>query len=154
MQDLLKKLRINYSSLVMLSGVFDIPKDGTLKLHAKLLDGFFEGQNNQCFITNEERNKLREKTFLHLRLRELLREHSQKASMIVMSLPMPRLVSFYFVSSHHSHILIDFFLSERSISSTLHVLVGDADSRYAAILAGPRQPNFGIDLPLVNGLPR
>lgn len=92
MEQLLAKLRINFSSLTLLTGVFDAPKEGTLKLHSKFLDGFLEGQNEHCFISDEERVKLRDKTFLHLRLREMLREHSHKASLVVMSLPMPRLV--------------------------------------------------------------
>lgn len=92
MANLLAKLRINYSSLVMLEGVFDQPKEGTTRMHSKLLEGFMEGQNDECFVSDIEREKLHEKTNLHLRLREMLREHSQKASMIVMSLPMPRQV--------------------------------------------------------------
>lgn len=92
MANLLAKLRIKYSSLVLLQGVFDPPKERTVQMHAKLLHGFLEGQNDQCFVTNAEQEKMREKTYLHLRLREMLREHSNKASMIVMSLPMPRQV--------------------------------------------------------------
>lgn len=92
METLLAKLRITYSSLVLLQGVFDQPKEGTIRLHAKLLDGFLEGQNDQCFVSDTERENLRAKTYLHLRLREMLREHSEKASLIVMSLPMPRQV--------------------------------------------------------------
>lgn len=93
MATLLSKLRIDYSSLVLLEGVFDQPKEKTIQMHSKMLDGFLEGQNDQVFVSDAEREKLREKTYLHLRLREMLREHSQKASMIVMSLPMPRQVS-------------------------------------------------------------
>lgn len=95
MANLLAKLRINYSSLVLLEGVFDQPKEGTIRMHSKLLDGFMEGQNDECFVSDVEREKLKEKTYLHLRLREMLREHSRKASMIVMSLPMPRQVRNY-----------------------------------------------------------
>ena len=92
METLLAKLRIKYSSLVLLQGVFDPPKEGTVRLHSKVLDGFLEGQNDQCFVSDFERENLNEKTNLHLRLREMLREHSAKASLIVMSLPMPRQV--------------------------------------------------------------
>lgn len=92
MEQLLAKLRINYSSFTLIEGCFDAPKEGTIRMHSKILNGFLEGQNEQCFVSDEEREKLREKTYLHLRLREMLREHSQKASFVVMSLPMPRLV--------------------------------------------------------------
>lgn len=95
MANLLAKLRIKYTSLVMLQGVFDQPKEATVRLHLKLLDGFLEGQNDQCFVEDVEREKLKEKTNLHLRLRELLREHSKDASLIVMSLPMPRQVRMF-----------------------------------------------------------
>lgn len=95
MTDLLAKLRINYSSLVLLQGVFDPPKEATIRMHTKLLDGFLEGQNEHCFVSDVEREKLKEKTNMHLRLREMLREHSKGASLIVMSLPMPRQVRIF-----------------------------------------------------------
>lgn len=102
MANLLAKLRINYSSLVLLEGVIDAPKEGTIRLHSKILDGFLEGQNDQCFVGDVEREKLHEKTNLHLRLRELLREHSKSATMIVMSLPMPRQVRIFIIRSFHT----------------------------------------------------
>lgn len=90
---LLKKLRIDYSSLVMLKGFTDLPKEGTTKYHSKILNGFLEGQNSECFVTDEERERMRDKTNRQLRLREMLKEHSRNANLIVMSLPMPRVVS-------------------------------------------------------------
>lgn len=136
MANLLAKLRINYSSLVLLQGVFDPPKEGTVRLHSKILDGFLEGQNDQCFVSDVEREKMREKTNLHLRLREMLREHSKSASMIVMSLPMPRQVRISITQMFHTFQILLFILSrsERGVSSTLYVLVGNVDARYAAIL--------------------
>lgn len=123
MANLLAKLRLNYSSLVLLQGVFDPPKEGTIRMHSKLLDGFLEGQNDQCFVSDDEREKLREKTYLHLRLREMLREHSQKASLIVMSLPMPRQVRIFLVLSFRDFsIYFLFMILERSVSSTLYVV--------------------------------
>lgn len=92
MANLLAKLRIDYSSLVLLEGVFEQPLEKTIQMHSKLLTGFFEGQNDECFVSDVEREKMCEKTYLHLRLREMLREHSQNASLIIMSLPMPRQV--------------------------------------------------------------
>jgi hypothetical protein len=93
---LLKKLRIDFSSLVMLDGFTDLPKEGTTKFHSKILAGFLEGQNNQCFVSDEEREKMRDKTNRQLRLREMLKQHSKNANLIVMSLPMPRVVSLFF----------------------------------------------------------
>lgn len=90
MANLLAKLRIDYSSLIMLHGVKKRPRPETIELHNKLMDGFNEGQNNDCIVTDAEKATLEEKTNLQLRLRELLLEHSTDASLVVMSLPMPR----------------------------------------------------------------
>lgn len=51
-----------------------------------------EGQNDECYVSQHEYNQLKEKTFRQLRLREMLVKHSSEASLIVMSLPMPRQV--------------------------------------------------------------
>lgn len=90
MANLLAKLRIDYSSLIMLQDVKQKPKPETIELHKLLLDGFNEGQNSECVVTDGEKAILEEKTNLQLRLRELLQKHSTDASLIVMSLPMPR----------------------------------------------------------------
>lgn len=90
MANLLAKLRIDYSSLIMLHEVKRLPAPETVKMHDHLLDGFNEGQNSDCTITDAEKATLEEKTNLQLRLRELLQEHSTSASLVVMSLPMPR----------------------------------------------------------------
>lgn len=90
MSKLLKKLRVDYSALIMLQGVTDPPKDTSLRMHEKMLYGFLEGQNTECFISDEERSRLQGKTNIQLRLRELLLEHSKNAALVVMSLPMPR----------------------------------------------------------------
>lgn len=92
MIQLLKKLRIDFSQLIMLQGVTDRPKEGTVKYHSKILTGFREGENDQCFVTDMEAERMRDKTNRQLRIREMLREHSKKANLIVMSLPMPRQV--------------------------------------------------------------
>lgn len=91
MANLLSKLRIDFSSLTMLEGVTEKPKSETIAMHSLLLTGFLEGQgNHECFVSDIERSTLLEKTYRQLRLREMLLEHSSSASLIVMSLPMPR----------------------------------------------------------------
>lgn len=102
MATLLKKLRLDYSSLIMLQGITNLPKEGTTKLHAKFLNGFLEGQNDQCYVSDDEQQRMKDKTNRQLRLREMLREHSKKANLIVMSLPMPRQVK---ISNSWSYIL-------------------------------------------------
>ncbi|XP_031623786.1 bumetanide-sensitive sodium-(potassium)-chloride cotransporter [Contarinia nasturtii] len=89
MAKLLAKLRIDYSCLIMLQDVKQKPKPETMQLHKSLLDGFNEGQESEC-VTEAEKSILEEKTNLQLRLRELLLKHSTDASLVVMSLPMPR----------------------------------------------------------------
>lgn len=88
MANLLAKLRIEYSSLIMLHDVKKRPQQETIEMHKKLLEAF--GENEECPISNTEKELSQEKTYLQLRLRELLLEHSTDASLIVMSLPMPR----------------------------------------------------------------
>lgn len=91
MANLLSKLRIDFSSLTMLEGVTEKPQPETIAMHSAMLNGFLEGQgNSECFISDTERSTLLEKTYRQLRLREMLLEHSSNASLIVMSLPMPR----------------------------------------------------------------
>jgi hypothetical protein len=99
MAALLKKLRLDYSSLTMLSGITNPPKEGTTKFHSKILTGFHQGENDQCFVSDDERIRMKDKTNRQLRLREMLREHSKKANLIVMSMPMPRQVRKQFSSS-------------------------------------------------------
>lgn len=76
----------------MLQGMDDKPKQSTIDFHMQLLDGFREGQNNECFVPDTELEALEKKTHRQLRLRELLLQHSKDASLVVMSLPMPRKV--------------------------------------------------------------
>lgn len=89
---LLKKLRLDYSSLIMLPGITNLPKESTISFHTKILTGFLQGQNDQCYVSNDELQLMKDKTNRQLRLREMLREHSKKANLIIMSLPMPRQV--------------------------------------------------------------
>lgn len=92
MANLLSKLRIDYSSLTMLQGVNQKPAQETIDFHKRLLNGFHEGDRSSCFVPATEEVTLQEKTYRQLRLRELLLQHSTSASLIVMSLPMPRQV--------------------------------------------------------------
>lgn len=92
MAHLLAKLRIAYSSLTMLQGMAETPKDSTIKLFNKVINEYDLNKQKDKRVTEDEKNVLQEKTYRQLRLRELLLEHSQTASLIVMSLPMPRQV--------------------------------------------------------------
>jgi solute carrier family 12 sodium/potassium/chloride transporter 2 len=91
MANLLSKLRINYASLTMLHGVSDKPQSMTTEMHERMVNRFMSDQTSpDTIITQAEKDSLQEKTNRQLRLRELLLEHSNNASLIVMSMPMPR----------------------------------------------------------------
>lgn len=96
MAHLLSKLRIDFSSLTMLQGMDVRPSAASVEFHARLLDGFRESDAPPaqraagCFVPQTELDGLQEKTNRQLRLRELLLQHSTGASLVVMSLPMPR----------------------------------------------------------------
>lgn len=91
MANLLMKLRIDYSSLTMLQGVTDPPRQETVDMHQRLLQNFTDNDGTEMPIGESERMALQEKTSRQLRLREMLLEHSNSANLIVMSMPMPRL---------------------------------------------------------------
>ncbi|XP_065092681.1 bumetanide-sensitive sodium-(potassium)-chloride cotransporter-like [Ochlerotatus camptorhynchus] len=86
---LLDKLRINYVSLVMVN-VIDKPQEATIQSHRALIDALIEGQETDVFVSESEQVQLEEKTYRQLRLRELLQQHSKNASLIVLSMPIPR----------------------------------------------------------------
>lgn len=92
MASLLSKFRIDYSSLTMIQDISEPPKEETVTMFNKLLDGFREEdmKDGDCAVTQAQVEALQDKTNRQLRLRELLLENSTDASLIVMSLPMPR----------------------------------------------------------------
>lgn len=120
MANLLSKLRIDYSSLTMVQGIFDKPKTETIILHQNLLKGFMEGQNKKVFVTETELKQLEEKTYRHLRLREMMLKHSSQATLIVMSMPIPRqVISYNFLNSNN---LLYLILLGNCFSTTLYVM--------------------------------
>ncbi|XP_052869377.1 bumetanide-sensitive sodium-(potassium)-chloride cotransporter-like [Anopheles cruzii] len=84
---LLTKLRIDYSSLTMLEGLTKPPHADTVAMHRRLLDHWCSNRN----IPEPCVGELEAKTKRQLRLREMILENSTAASLIVMSMPMPRL---------------------------------------------------------------
>uniref|UniRef100_A0A182FSH2 Bumetanide-sensitive sodium-(Potassium)-chloride cotransporter n=1 Tax=Anopheles albimanus TaxID=7167 RepID=A0A182FSH2_ANOAL len=95
MAHLLAKLRINYCSLTMLADVTQLPQPETVAMHRKLLQHLADSASPLTppkeHSNNSESGILEDKTNRQLRLREMLLEHSSKANLIVMSMPMPRL---------------------------------------------------------------
>ncbi|KAK4881311.1 hypothetical protein RN001_004630 [Aquatica leii] len=88
MANLLSKFRLDYSSLQMVQ-ISDKPNPKTVEFFNTVIEDFIDNEND-CKISEIELAALQEKTNRHLRLRELLLENSSKATLVVMSLPMPR----------------------------------------------------------------
>ena len=85
MAALLAKFRIDFSSVLVIPDVTKrAGEESRARLAAKLAE-LPEGT-----IGEEELAANKEKTNRHLRLAELLQEHSSTAEMVVMTLPMPR----------------------------------------------------------------
>jgi len=85
MAALLAKFRIDFSSVLVIPDVTKRASEDTKrKLTAKL------AELPAGTISEEELSTNKEKTNRHLRLRELLEEHSSEAELIVMTLPLPR----------------------------------------------------------------
>jgi len=92
MASLLTKFRIKYSELIMLKGVSEQPRADTVLKHKRLIEPFRRGARNEFGITDDELQSMSEKTNRQLRIHELVVKHSSNASLVVMSLPMPRKV--------------------------------------------------------------
>ncbi|XP_030375779.1 bumetanide-sensitive sodium-(potassium)-chloride cotransporter isoform X2 [Scaptodrosophila lebanonensis] len=90
MASLLTKFRIKYSELIMLKGVCEQPRPDTILKHKRLIEPFRRSPRNEFGITDEELNNMAEKTHRQLRIHELVVQHSSNATLVVMSLPMPR----------------------------------------------------------------
>ncbi|XP_064077862.1 solute carrier family 12 member 2-like [Macrobrachium nipponense] len=99
MAELLCKFRIDFSDVVMIPDVQKKPREESVNEFNNLISKFEvipEGENEEVeredkegCITESELVALREKTNRHIRLKELLLQHSKQASLIVMTLPMP-----------------------------------------------------------------
>ncbi|XP_075209863.1 bumetanide-sensitive sodium-(potassium)-chloride cotransporter-like [Lycorma delicatula] len=97
---LLSKFRIDYSDLIVIPDINKKAQNNTKLEFESLIEKFRQkdGGNHQLnaknednkYITDSELLLLKEKTNRHLRLRELLLQHSTESTFIVMTLPMPR----------------------------------------------------------------
>ncbi|XP_017467653.1 PREDICTED: bumetanide-sensitive sodium-(potassium)-chloride cotransporter [Rhagoletis zephyria] len=90
MANLLKKFRIKFSELIMLKGLSTKPRVDTLFKHRQLIQNYCHNSANEMRHLEEELHSLEEKTHRQLRIHELVVEHSSQATLVVMSLPMPR----------------------------------------------------------------
>lgn len=151
MANLLNKLRIDFSSLTMLQGVTEKPNAETIDMHKKILANFIEREQQQsvdnCTVSLTEIARLEDKTNRQLRLREMLLQHSTDASLIIMSLPMPRKVSFIKILRYlnDGYNQPEFFFTGYNFCTTLYVMVGNVNKRYATIFTCTWQSKFSIN---------
>lgn len=93
---LLSKFRIDYSDLTVIPDITKRtdPSAPSRTLFENLIQDFRgdpeESNNPETVIGESELFSMKEKTNRHLRLRELLLEHSQHSNLVVMTLPIPR----------------------------------------------------------------
>lgn len=97
MAALLSKFRIEYSDVTIIPDIVKPPQESTKEEFYKILNPWRrsskDAESDQTpapFVSESEILAVKEKTNRNLRLHELLRQYSTGASLIVMTLPMPR----------------------------------------------------------------
>ncbi|CAH0552698.1 unnamed protein product [Brassicogethes aeneus] len=92
MASLLAKFRIDYSDLKVVSDIQNKPQASTQQYFESLISNFKpqDDSQNPDLLSESELMAMKDKTNRHMRLRELLIEHSNEANLVVMTLPMPR----------------------------------------------------------------
>lgn len=81
------KFRIQYKSLKMVDDISVQPKKETQDFFDTLVSEFRKNDSDDtsdCVISDVELQSLRDKTYRHLRLRELLLENSSQSALVVM----------------------------------------------------------------------
>ncbi|ERL92941.1 hypothetical protein D910_10246 [Dendroctonus ponderosae] len=84
MASLLAKFRIAYSDLQIVPDITKPASESSQSFFDSLIADF------RITVTDSELMAVKDKTNRHMRLRELLLEHSHEAAMVVMTLPIPR----------------------------------------------------------------
>ncbi|CAG7838637.1 unnamed protein product [Allacma fusca] len=91
MAALLAKFRIDYSDVIVIPDITKKAQESTKKEFEAMINPFKDDEAEEgTSITSAELIALREKTNRHLRLRELLLQHSKDATFVVLTLPVPR----------------------------------------------------------------
>jgi solute carrier family 12 sodium/potassium/chloride transporter 2 len=94
MAALLSKFRIDFQDVTVVPDIIKPPKPETVKEFESLISKFRSDESQadspECCIRESELKAMKDKNNRHIRLRELLLEHSSEASLIVMTLTIPR----------------------------------------------------------------
>lgn len=95
MATLLNKFRIDYSDMTIIPDHGEEPNEKSIKEFQTLISNWRVKRSKdqdiqQHGVTDSELIALKSKTWRHIRLRELLEEHSKNSNLIVITLPVPR----------------------------------------------------------------
>ncbi|RWS24953.1 solute carrier family 12 member 3-like protein, partial [Leptotrombidium deliense] len=94
MASLLSKFRIDFLEVTVIPDIVKPPKEESVKDFENIISKYREDdvneENESLVIQESELLALKDKTRRHIRLRELLLNHSMDASLIVMTLTIPR----------------------------------------------------------------
>ncbi|XP_060523843.1 bumetanide-sensitive sodium-(potassium)-chloride cotransporter [Cylas formicarius] len=90
MASMLAKFRIEYSDLQIVPDIISPPSEGTQSFFTNLIANFRQNSEDTLYISDAELMAVKDKTNRHMRLRELLLSHSHEATMVVITLPIPR----------------------------------------------------------------
>ncbi|KAK2709720.1 bumetanide-sensitive sodium-(potassium)-chloride cotransporter-like [Artemia franciscana] len=92
MAALLSKFRIDFADVIAVPDVSKKPKEETIEWFEQLIRPYKadESAPGGTGITQSELLALKDKTYRHMRLRELLQHYSMKANLVVMTLPIPQ----------------------------------------------------------------
>ncbi|XP_076356125.1 solute carrier family 12 member 2-like isoform X2 [Tachypleus tridentatus] len=94
MAALLSKFRIDYSNVIVVPDVVKPPQESSKQEFDALLSKWRTSDDSEedplLSVSDSEILALKDKTRRHVRLRELLLQHSHDSTLIVMTLPMPR----------------------------------------------------------------
>ncbi|CAN8005615.1 unnamed protein product [Ixodes hexagonus] len=95
MASLLSKFRIEYSDVTVIPDIVRPPSEASKREFEELVRKWrrtddTEVEHDPLEISDSEMLALKDKTYRHLRLRELLLHHSKDATLVAMTLPMPR----------------------------------------------------------------
>ncbi|XP_004929740.2 bumetanide-sensitive sodium-(potassium)-chloride cotransporter isoform X1 [Bombyx mori] len=93
MESLLKKFRIEYTELTLVRGIGDAPPESSWKMFNNIINDFKSEEKTDILTSEAELKSQYSKTSRHLRLRNLLLQHSTKAAIVIITLPLPRKVS-------------------------------------------------------------
>jgi len=162
MAGLLAKFRIDYSDVIVIPDIAKKAAESTKKKFENMIAPLKGEEHDGMCITTDELISLKEKTNRHLRLRELLQEHSKASTFVVMYVKFQSFELFPFLvcfggRNEFSVANFLFFLQDITnakeryrICSFVLVLVGNDDQRYATIPFRERKSNFCSHLLFLN----